>query len=44
VSIAPVLLGSGVRLFDGIEAPVTLEQVRVIGSTNVAHLRYRVVR
>jgi dihydrofolate reductase len=44
VSIAPVLLGSGVRLFDRIEAPITLEQVRVIGSTNVAHLRYRVVR
>jgi dihydrofolate reductase len=43
VSIAPVLLGSGVRLFDGIDAPITLEQVRVIGSTNVAHLRYRVV-
>ena len=43
VSIAPVLLGGGVRLLDGI-GPVALEQVRGIVSDGVTHLRYRVVR
>jgi dihydrofolate reductase len=45
LSIAPVLLGDGVRLFDalGVE-PVALEQTRVIESDGVTHLRYRVVR
>jgi dihydrofolate reductase len=40
LSVAPVLLGSGVRLLDGI-GPVDLEQVRVVESTGVTHLRYR---
>ena len=44
VSITPVLLGAGVRLFDHLGAPVTLEQERVIASEGVTHLRYRVVR
>jgi dihydrofolate reductase len=45
VSIAPVLLGAGVRLFDHIgPTPIDLEQERVIGSDGVSHLRYRVVR
>jgi dihydrofolate reductase len=45
VSIAPVLLGAGVRLFDAIgPEPIDLEQVRVIGSDGVSHLRYRVLR
>jgi dihydrofolate reductase len=43
VSVAPVLLGGGVRLFDLFDGPVTLEQVRVIPSDGVTHLRYRVV-
>jgi dihydrofolate reductase len=45
VSVAPVLLGGGVRLFDHLgPEPVTLEQVRVIESDGVTHLRYRVRR
>ncbi|MET0143818.1 MAG: dihydrofolate reductase family protein [Ilumatobacteraceae bacterium] len=42
LSVAPVLLGGGARLLDGI--PATLQQVRVIPSDGVSHLRYRVVR
>jgi dihydrofolate reductase len=44
VSIAPVLLGSGTRLFDnlaGIEAK--LEPVRVVHAPDVTHLKYRVL-
>lgn len=45
ISITPVLLGGGVRLLDDIgDEPITLEQVRVIESEGVTHLRYRVVR
>jgi dihydrofolate reductase len=45
VSIAPILLGGGVRLFDHIGAdPIQLVQTRVIESQGVTHLRYRVVR
>jgi dihydrofolate reductase len=45
LSVAPVLLGGGVRLLHHIgAAPVTLEQTRVIVSDGVTHLRYRVVR
>jgi dihydrofolate reductase len=42
--VAPVLLGGGVRLFDG-DTAGTLERTRVIESpSGVTHLRYRVVR
>lgn len=45
VSVAPLLLGAGVRLFDHLGPdPIALEQTRVIGSEGVAHLRYRVIR
>ncbi len=43
VSIVPVLLGSGERLFDGLGG-LALEQLRAIEAPGVAHLRYRVVR
>jgi dihydrofolate reductase len=45
IHLAPVLLGGGVRLFDG-ESPtaVWLEQTRVAESPGVTHLTYRVVR
>jgi dihydrofolate reductase len=43
VSIAPVLLGSGKRLFDGFGAAVRLEQVGAVQSPWVTHLRYRVL-
>jgi dihydrofolate reductase len=42
--VVPLLLGDGVRLFDGQlpEAPRTLECIRVIESpTGVTHLKYR---
>ena len=41
--VAPVVLGAGERLFDGI-ADVDLEQLDVSGSDLVTHLRCRVVR
>jgi dihydrofolate reductase len=45
VSVAPLLLGGGVRLFDHLGADsIELEQTRVIASEGVTHLRYRVVR
>jgi dihydrofolate reductase len=44
VSIAPVILGSGKRLFDGFDKTVSLEQVSVLQSPWVTHLRYAVVR
>ena len=44
VSVVPLLLGAGVRLFDHLPGPITLEQTRVIASEGVTHLRYRVVR
>jgi dihydrofolate reductase len=43
IHVAPILLGSGTRLFDDV-AGVELEQTRVVGSDRAAHLRYRVVR
>lgn len=43
--LMPVLLGSGVRLFEhlGIE-PVELQCTSVAAAPGVTHLRYRVVR
>jgi dihydrofolate reductase len=43
VSVTPLLLGAGVRLFDGFEGPIRLEQTRVVPSEGVTHIRYRVV-
>jgi dihydrofolate reductase len=45
VSVVPLLLGAGVRLFDHLGSdPIALAQTRVIESEGVTHLRYRVVR
>lgn len=44
VSIAPVILGSGKRLFEGFDKTVGLEQLTAIQSPWVTHLRYRVLR
>jgi dihydrofolate reductase len=43
VHVVPVLLGGGVRLFDGGEQ-ANLEITRVVDSPAVTHLRYRVVK
>jgi dihydrofolate reductase len=42
VSIAPVVLGSGKRLFAGFDYAVDLEQLSAVQSPWVTHLRYRV--
>ena len=43
--IVPVVLGGGVRLFDGaVPVPVELEAERVVASPAVTHLRFRVAR
>lgn len=43
IHLAPVFLGGGVRLFEGLGAdPIELEITRVIESPAVMHLRYRV--
>jgi dihydrofolate reductase len=44
VHVVPLLLGSGKRLFAGLDEPVTLEKTRGVDSPGVTHLRYRVVR
>jgi dihydrofolate reductase len=45
VSIAPVILGAGERLFEHLGTPPPkLEQVRVIDAPGVMHVRYRVVK
>jgi dihydrofolate reductase len=43
IHIVPVLLGRGVRLFDGGEQ-ANLEIVRVVDSPAVTHVKYRVVK
>jgi dihydrofolate reductase len=45
LSIVPVLLGAGERLFDRVDAgKIGLKQVRVIEAPGVTHLRYQRVR
>jgi dihydrofolate reductase len=43
LDVVPVLLGAGERLLDGVDgAGVGLEPVKVVGTSDVTHLRYRV--
>ena len=42
--VAPILLGGGARLFDGVGPGLQLEELRVIEAPGVAHLKYRVVK
>ncbi len=44
ISIAPVVLGAGKRLFDGFDETVNLEHVRLLQSPFATHITYRVVR
>jgi dihydrofolate reductase len=44
ISIAPVVLGGGKRLFDGFDETVTLEPVAAVQSPFATHITYRVVR
>jgi dihydrofolate reductase len=44
ISIAPVVLGAGKRLFEDFDETVNLEHVRVLQSPFATHIIYRVVR
>jgi dihydrofolate reductase len=44
ISIAPVILGGGKRLFDGFNQTMKLEHVGLLQSPLATHLTYRVVR
>ena len=44
LSVVPLMLGSGSRLFDGVGSDLKLEQLRAVEAPGVAHLRYRVVK
>jgi dihydrofolate reductase len=45
INLLPVLLGDGIRLFDQIGTEhIELENTRVIDSTGVTHIRFRVVK
>jgi dihydrofolate reductase len=44
LSVVPCLLGAGVRLLDNIgPGPLDLEQIFIVPSDGVTHVRYRVV-
>jgi dihydrofolate reductase len=44
ISIAPVVLGGGKRLFDDFDDSVSLEHLRLLQSPFATHITYRVVR
>jgi dihydrofolate reductase len=44
ISVAPVVLGAGKRLFDGFDAGAALEPVGVLQSSFATHITYRIVR
>lgn len=44
IDLAPILLGSGTRLFENLRGSINLERTRLIEGLGVTHLIYRVVR
>ena len=45
IDLVPVLLGTGIRLFENLgAAPIKLEQTRTVEGIGVTHLAYRVVK
>jgi dihydrofolate reductase len=45
IDLAPILLGGGVRLFDHLgTAPIELENIGVIATPSVTHLKFRIVK
>jgi dihydrofolate reductase len=44
VTIAPVILGGGKRLFEGFDRTIGLEQIDAVQSPWATHLRYRIER
>jgi dihydrofolate reductase len=44
LSIVPLVLGGGARLFEGVEPTLALAQVRAVEAPGVTHVKYRVTR
>jgi dihydrofolate reductase len=44
ISIAPIVLGGGKRLFEGFDETMNLEHLRLLQSPFATHITYRVVR
>jgi dihydrofolate reductase len=44
INLVPVLLGGGVRMFDGLDRTLDLQCTRVVESNGVTHLTYRAER
>ena len=44
ITVAPVILGAGKRLFDGFDKSIDLEHVRTLQSPLATHITYRVRR
>jgi dihydrofolate reductase len=45
IDLAPILLGSGIRLFDNLGTePIELESTGVVEGSGVTHLKFRIVR
>ena len=44
ITIAPLILGDGKRLFEGFDELFDLEHVRLLQSPFATHITYRVVR
>jgi dihydrofolate reductase len=43
ISVAPVILGGGKRLFDGFDETVNLEHVGLLQSLFATHITYRIL-
>jgi dihydrofolate reductase len=44
LTIAPIVLGAGKRLFEGFDAPLALEPLKIWHSPLATHIQYRVTR
>lgn len=45
LSLVPVLLGEGIRLFDNLgNTPIHLERIRIVDAPNVTHIYFRVIK
>ncbi|MEO6579000.1 MAG: dihydrofolate reductase family protein [Candidatus Limnocylindria bacterium] len=44
LSIVPIVLGGGARLFDGVGSDLKLELLRAVEAPGVTHIKYRVTR
>jgi dihydrofolate reductase len=44
IHVAPVLLGSGTRLFEHLGGQLQLQRTKVVETPNATHLRFRVIR